>query len=39
VYLPHHPPLRRRITEEFQDRLQGAGIDTTVAFLERRRNC
>jgi hypothetical protein len=38
VYLPHTPSLRRRIAEEFQDRLRGAGIDATVAFLERRRN-
>jgi hypothetical protein len=37
-YLPHHPALRRLIAKEFQDRLQGAGIDATVAFLERRKN-
>jgi hypothetical protein len=38
LYLPHHPVLRRLIAKEFQDRLQGAGIDATVAFLERRQN-
>jgi hypothetical protein len=30
--------LRRRSGEELRDRLQGAGIDATVEFLERRRN-
>jgi hypothetical protein len=39
LYLPHHPALRRRIAAELQDRLQGAGIDATVAFLARRKNC
>jgi hypothetical protein len=38
LYLPHHPALRRRIAEELQDRLRGAGIDATVTFLERRVN-
>jgi hypothetical protein len=37
LYLPHHPSLRRRIAEErCQDRLRGAGINATVAFLARR---
>jgi hypothetical protein len=38
LYVPHHPPLRRRIARELQDRLQGAGIAATVTFLERRGN-
>jgi hypothetical protein len=38
LYLPHHRSLRRRIAEELQERCQGAGIDATVEFLERRRN-
>jgi hypothetical protein len=36
LYLPHHPAQRHLIAQEFQDRLQGAGIDAMVVFLERR---